>query len=479
MSRVAQSLASVRTLCQRSVVGGTALLVFGLANNQSQAQDVAVPACALHPDEPNNAVVVPGFPEQRLYIYRKSPLRCSRTSPEACMPSAYVVTGDTLLATSSCDGWSYIRYNGKKVTIGWAASTALGIASGTQSSQSLDPDASKFREAVDPVCLVAQRLLNSELRDPNFGRQPLLPSELRSRVSTSNLPGHPDTELSVWNGAIWDVTIQGRRLKAVTYGSGGTCHDDNLELWDKALSRRFPVAGSNADAGNYGGGGYSSEDIVALAGKPYFAHYSRSARTVILTSFSRSLASTRLCEISQVAARHEAVRVNRDPALCAAVLHGRISGAPIYDVEPYMVTPEALGLGQRGIDAIAGPMPITIVSRGRVDIDNSGRVSDVAIIEYEDGTHTAGCGHDVDTSVVIKLNSDGMPEPGSRFNLKAIEEAGAGEDSRLLEYRGKTYFETRSRPDADEVPSDVIWKLSPQGRQKICEFVPVHYVSVP
>lgn len=144
-----------------------------------------------------------------------------------------------------------------------------------------------------------------------------------------------------------------------------------------------------------------------------------------------------------------------------------------------MVAPEALGLGQKGIDAIAGPTPFTIVSRGRVDIDNTGRVSEVGMIEYEDGTDTAGCGHDVDTSVPIKLNSDGMPESGSQFNLKAIEHAGAGEDSRLLEYRGKTYLEIRSRPDADEVSSDVIWQLSRQGRQKICEFVPVHYVSVP
>ena len=234
MPRVAQSLASVWTLCQRAVVGVTALLVCGLVNSGSQAQQVAVPVCALHPDEPTNAVVVPGFPEQRLYIYRKSPLLCSGTSPEACTPTAYVVTGDTLLATSSCDGWSYVRYNGKRVTSGWAASTALGIASGAPSPQPLGPDASKFREAVDPVCLVAQRLLNSELMDPNFGRQPLLPSDLRNRVSTSTLPGHPEAELSVWNGAIWDVTIQGRRLKAVTYGSGGTCHD---ETWSCGTKR--------------------------------------------------------------------------------------------------------------------------------------------------------------------------------------------------------------------------------------------------
>lgn len=479
MSRIAQFRAPVWTLCQRSVVGVTALLVCGLVNDWSQAQEVAAPACALHPDEPSNVVVVPGFPEQRLYIYRKSPLLCSGTGPEACVPTAYVVTGDTLLASSSCDGWSYVRYNGKTATIGWAASTALGIASGAPSPQPPSPDASKLREAVDPVCLVAQRLLNSELKDPDFGRQPLLPSDLRNMVSTSNLPGHQQAELSVWDGATWDVTIQGRQLKAVTYGSGGTCHDDNLELWDKALSRRFSVAGSNADADDNGGDGYSSEDIVALAGKPYFAHYSRSARTVTITSFGRSLASTELCEISQVGARHEAVRVDRDPALCAAALHGGISGAPIYDVEPYIVAPEALGFGQKGIEAIAGPMPITIVSRGRVDIDNTGRVSDVGMIEYEDGTASAGCGHDVDTSVPIKLNGDGMPEPGSQFNLEAIEHAGAGEDSRLLEYRGKTYFETRSRPDSDEVPSDVIWELSRQGRQKICEFVPVHYVSVP
>lgn len=474
MSRVAQSLASVR---QRSVVGVTVLLVCGVIGNWSRAQEVAVPECALHPDEPANVAVVPGFPEQRLYIYGKNPLLCSG-SPEACTPTAYVVTGDTLLATASCDGWSYVRYKGKRTTIGWVASTALGIEPGAPSPQPTSPSASKVGDAVDPVCLVAQRLLNSELKNPNFGQQPLLPSDLGNRTSVSSLPGHPEKEISVWDRAISDVTIRGRHLKAVTYGSGGTCHDDSLELWDKALSRRFPIAGSNADPDDNEDDGYSSEDIVALVGKPYFVHYSRSARTVTLMSFSRSLASTEVCRISQVATRQEAVRVDRDQEVCAAVLHGGITGAPVYDVEPYIIAPEALGLGRKGIDAIAGPAPITIIARGRMDVDNSGSTSEIGMIEFEDGTDTAGCGHDVDTSVPIKLNGNGMPEPGSRFNLNAIEQAEPGEESRLLEYRGKTYLETRSRPDADEVPSDSIWRLSRQGRQKICEFVPVHYVSV-
>lgn len=313
---------------QRLITCAILLLAAGFASSRSRAQTFAAPGCASdpgklayvvvgpgHPD-PNlriygnpYTVIVPGFPAQRLYIYQKSPLLCSDTETGPCTPSAYVITGNTLVvAPHDCDGWSYVHYTGRKVTAGWVASSRLGSLTGVP------------------------------------------PARRRNR----------DT----------------------------------------------------------------------------------------------------------------AVRIDHDHALCNAVLHGRVSGVPIYDTEPYIISREAFGLGEQA-NTLGAPAVLTIVARGRMDLDNAGRVEEVGILQYDNG----GWGKlpSFETSFPIRLNDDGIPKPGSQFNLQMIEQAGADAGSWPFVYHGKTYFETQSSPYSYQVPREVVWQLSQQGRRTLCEFVPGRY----
>ena len=55
-----------------------------------------------------------------------------------------------------------------------------------------------------------------------------------------------------------------------------------------------------------------------------------------------------------------------------------------------------------------------------------------------------------------------------------IETAGSGEGTRLVVFRGRIYFETRSH---DGSAHDV-WELSVSGRKHMCELLPYQYRAV-
>lgn len=410
-----------------------ALIMIGFVFTPCHAQDLATPSCANHLGTPTNSVVVPGFPEQRLYIYRKNPLLCTDSGTGACVPSAYVLSGDRLLVDpNSCDGWSYVTYKGKELTSGWAAATALGRQMGSRRDFAARPgiEAEISPQMACVACQAAREALNAYLKHTGPQLPPPLPTALRNRTPLQHLPGQIASTFG-GGGDAWNVRIEGRQLMAITYYTGGTCDDQNLELWNKELTHRYPLAGSNAD-GNPDRG-YTSEDIVTLAGHPYFAHYSRSL-TVTLSAFTPSLTSHEIATLSMVPAPLTATRVNHDPSLSEAMLHGEISGASIYDIQPYMLAPAAFGFGTQGPKVFQYSVgPYTIVARGRVDLENDRQQVNVGVLYFQDGTASAGCGHDVDAWVPIELDSDGMPKAGSQFNEEMIEHAQPGQDMRLFE----------------------------------------------
>jgi len=263
-------------------------------------------------------------------------------------------------------------------------------------------------------------------------------------------------------------------LKAVEYGSGGTCNDNSLELWTPDFKNRIAVIGSNVDGAD--DGGYSSDTLVRLSNQPYFAHSTRSARSVTLIRFSKDLSSKAICRVIELPTRHEVIRSATDPAVCDAVLANRIQGAPMDDIGAIDLSPEALQLGEDSLDHFSNIRgPLRVVARGRLDIENNGSLNNIAMLHFENGVSSAGWGHDVDTSVPIVVNADGMPSPKSRFNRRIFEDAGAGEDTRLFRFHGSTYYETRAHLGADGDVTHNVWKFTTKGRAKICEFIPVQY----
>ncbi|HXW74641.1 MAG TPA: hypothetical protein VEK10_07490 [Steroidobacteraceae bacterium] len=460
---------------KRTATASLALLV-SLSAMVSHAQDAAAPNCASNAAKPSFVVAVPGFPSQRLYIHPKHPILCNDGGDASCKAHAYVVTGDRLMmTTSSCAGWSYVEYQGGKRTSGWVASARLPDPQRSGTGQAEPAAAESIVASKFPACREAERLLNASLSG-SAGTRHALPSALQNQVAVSELPKGvgADADFQRWGASVADVHVDERALKAVVYGSGGTCYDDYLELWSRDFQRRIPVAGSNRDTDE--AGGYSSETLVTLNGRSYFAHFSRSARSVKLAGFRADLSTYPMCEVTELPVQHEIVKTAADVDLCNAVRTNQITGAAVDDIEPFELEAEALQLGEKGNELLG--RRATMVGRGHFDIDNDGQPDEVGIVSYENGTDSAGCGHDVDTSVPLKLNADGMPMPNSAFNRKRLEEAGSGEDTRLFSFRGKTYLETRSRIDADGDPTHDVWELSDQGRKLMCEFVPLQYRAI-
>lgn len=435
------------------------------------AQEVSMPSCASSSPTPSHVVTVPGFPAERLYIHPTHPGLCSRADDHRCDSSAYVISGDRLTVTESCANWSFVSFDGKRKVTGWVATGHLPRIDLPGETLPEPQLAETVAKSTHPACLEAETLMNQGLVT-GHGH---LPSALTGTKSLAELPPGVGPGGQTWSGSESDVRIQGRALKAVGYGSGGTCNDNSLELWTPDFKKRITVVSSNVDGAD--DGGYSSETLVRLADRPYFAHIARSDRSVTLIGFDKNLSSNAVCRVTVFPTRRELVKSAADPAVCQAVLASHIEGAPMEDIEPFDLSPEALQLGDGGInrlgDTLAGPL--RVVSRGRLDIENKGSMEVVAMLHFENGVSTAGCGHDVDTSVPIILDADGMPAPKSEFNRRVLENAGAGQDTRLFRFRGSTYYETRSHLDADGDVTHNVWKFTTSGRMKICEFIPVRY----
>jgi hypothetical protein len=441
----------------------------GMLATIASAQDASMPSCASNPPIPAHVVTVPGFPAERLYMHPTHPGLCSRGDDDRCKSNAYVISGDRLTVSESCADWSFAIFDGKKKVAGWVATDHLPRIDLPEGAVAAPQLAETIARSAHPACREAETRLNQRLLTGHGD----LPSALSGTEPLSELPEGVGPDDRTWSRSESDIRIHGHALKAVGYGSGGTCSDNSTELWTPDFKKRISVAGSNVDGAN--DGGYSSETLVRLVDQPYFAHMTRSARSVTLIGFNRDLSTRAMCKVTELPTLREVTKSATDPAVCDAVLANRIEGAAMEDIEPFDLSPEALQLDEGSVDVATSVFGLKVVSRGRIDIENDGSLQDVAMLDLENGADSAGCGHDLDTRIPIILSKDGMPSPKSRFNRKMFEEAGAGEDARLFRLHGVTYYETRSHLDADGEVTHNVWKFTTSGRVKICEFIPVQY----
>src|ERR1700679_864479 len=119
----------------------------------ASAQDAYLPDCALKPPKPSRVVTVPGFPAERLYIQRKYPGSCTGGDDKRCSPGTYVISGDRLSVSESCQDWSYVEYRGKRKVSGWVASTRLPNATDKPL-----PFAESLARSAHPACVEAEAL---------------------------------------------------------------------------------------------------------------------------------------------------------------------------------------------------------------------------------------------------------------------------------------------------------------------------------
>jgi hypothetical protein len=443
-----------------------------LVGTAAATEGASVPKCAANPSQPTNPKKIAGFPGDRVYLHPRHPQLCTDASDESCKAHAYVIVGDTMKVSPDCNGWTFVEFDGKKTTTGWVTSARLSDDYSNRGDRARSTFAEAIAPSVYPTCRAVESDFNASLLNPSAARA-TLKSVLSGKTQLENPPEGVATDAE-GNAEVADVTIQGRALKAVTYTVGGTCRDGYLELWDPQFHHRVSLEGSSVDTGQQPFD-YADEDLVKVGGQVYFTHSSRSASPT-LVAFDNDLNTHALCEIVDAPLKHEALRSAVDRDLCEAVQAGSVTTAPLESVEPYDLEPQALHLDAHGDELVAGTRNgLEIKARARLDVDNDGKPDYVGMLAFGNGVDTAGCGQDVDTAVPIKLDPDGSPSASSAaFNQKMIETAGSGEDTRLVVFRGRIYFETRSH---DGSAHDV-WELSVSGRKHMCELLPYQYRAV-
>jgi len=432
------------------------------------------------PPRPERPAVVTGFPGERLYIHSVHPSLCKGSDSDACKPTRYVLTGDSITVAERCGNWTFMSYAGKRSkTSGWVAAR---YDSSPDGGRGLQAESVKQGAPLIPACHEAERILNEWLNSSDPGSS-MLPPAITNSANVKKWPDGMDNGPSgpnVWSMVVGDARIADKSIKAISYSSGGTCWDQSMELWDPDHRKAIEIPTSEIDETTNepkdpgDGGGYSSEDLVTLLGATYFAHITRSATNVKLYGFHSDLSAASVCEVTRIPATREFVKNASDHVLCDAVLRGKVEDGGLIDRDPVDLPDESTQASTGGVQL---NRPVTLVAQGMADPGNDGKLHAVGIVEYHDDSG-AGCGHEYNSEWPVLLGSDGLPI-GSPVNKIAYEHAGGDNRARLFRFRGMTYFETRSLENADGTPTHEVWQFAESGANRVCSFNQARYEARP
>ncbi len=125
---------------------------------------------------------------------------------------------------------------------------------------------------------------------------------------------------------------------------------------------------------------------------------------------------------------------------------------------------KALGIDEIGIST-------SIIAVGKADLYNTGRSVPVAMFDYR-VTVGGGCSTGHTSQWPAVLNPQGLPAQALRIN-PAVDQA--GEISRLIKFRGRTYFDTGTNAPTDGMPFHDVWELTATTARRVCKFDPSEY----
>lgn len=446
------------------------LVLIGLGMGPAFADSPRAGTCMSDPSPPTKQVVLAGMPQARLYIHPKHPALCSGPDADDCKPKAYVLTGDPILVGESCGGWVYISFQGKRIqTLGWVESTLY--------ASSLPP-----APPLNAACQEAAKLFNQWINTPEPSGT-IIPTARSNIQKADVLPEGTGGGAgpNVWSIEIADAHVGDKPIKTVSYGAGGTCHDNFTELWDPVFKKQIRIPtnwtseeNSSDDPGD--STGYSSEDLVQLRGKAFFMHLPRSTNYAKLWALAPDMTASAMCEVARFPGERETVTYSVDNVLCEAVAQGQVKDVGLSEIQPAEIpsaTKKTLGLESFGLAD-----NVSVVALGKADLYNTGKAESVGMLQYgrDDG---AGCGHSVGYAWPELMNAQGEPLRAADRDL-AFEHV--GNRSRLITFRGVTYIDTRtddSDNSTDALPMHEVWKLTSTGPTKMCRLNPVEYRAIP
>jgi hypothetical protein len=396
-----------------------------------------------------------GQPGERAPITSKVPLAASDGGH-----LGYLITGDRVEFIAKCQGFSYVRYHGRKrTTTGWIDSRSLLL----------------YGNPFIPSPTDANQLCSAAERDVNNHALNELPSK---DIPDGTDLGDADDQSPKPLRYI-PLQVEGRELAVVQLIDGGTCSSTEAEIRTGDLKHVLSPADAVSRDPVSGGIGWSTglnEDVVSVEGKPLLRSSDQGANFV-LSSIDKAGDTKLVCYARLRPLVSKRVVTEGDPDLCESIAS---SAAPIV-----MHSPEGhFAVQQQQFSEVH----LQAVQWGMVDLDGGGQ-RPVGVINYNFSSG-AGCGFEFNLQFPLALNGAVVSWPQAMAGFRALY--GNDEDIsrpsstlrvRIVRYENQSYVELLDASFADggfnQALVNSVWKFTSSGPKQICKFRTSHYVVEP
>ena len=409
--------------------------------------------------------VIAGMGGTHVHLFPAHPFMCADSHFATCQGKAYLLPGDEVRRGGSCEGWTLVEYRGKKnTTTGWVDASILEPLTTSPTAPA--------------VCGYVQERLNQQLKSKNVGSASgIFISPLRNVKTLDQVPDWGSNGDVGWQTSgiqLAEARIGVHDMDVLAYGTGGTCNNSVVTLWNKEHSKQLEIQGANGSTidNEYPNesGGYTSQELITWHDGIFFLQFSRAAHHVRVFNIRPDLSSSFLCEMTQRPVAREPIIFASEPAICEAASTGNVQA--IYPTDSAPVDERTLPVGDVG-SYVGRPDSMTLSKAFLADIRNSGKPERVAMAGRYSASG-AGCGGEGQSEWPVILQSDDRPDQSDPLNQQAYEVAGGDDTSRLFGYGGKVFFEHRSVGGADSHDHE-IWQFSRDGAAKVCDYVMVQY----
>lgn len=453
------------------------LMILGsLYPHISDAAD-APPSCAVdyvaYGQGKLTPAVVTGSTNSHLMLHQRHPLNEAIIyDPKVKSRLVYLISGDKVDIAAHCDGYTYVRYKGKRnVSSGWVDSSRIRITGEPYEQPTIRDDA---------ICRAATEVMDKR----HWMQLPLRPID-PVVAAKANLESYGSRATSLAR-----ISIDGRILTAVLVEDGGTEESNYVDIWSGDMSKHLsqydrPTSDPISNVSNG-----PNEGLVEILGLPMIYQYAQdNPDKSYLSSIDRDGNVRPVCVGGPKRLSKPVIVFSTPHAMCNSFVDGHavdVAMSPPTRSEGLSISTPPSGLKPEpalGLDSFHDPhTAVTVVYKllatGEADLDNSGHSRRIGVVSYE-AESTAGDGWNGFVAAPIFLDARGRADPTSPENkvlfdgmvdiVNPDDGVPAGTTfSKVVRVDGKTYIELSEETASNPVYQ--VWKVDSSKPEKVCQY---------
>lgn len=272
------------------------------------------------------------------------------------------------------------------------------------------------------------------------------------------------------------LTIDGRKLAAVTFVSPGTCESSEIQIWKGDLTAQLaPDDHEHRNPLNDGSDGAlfgADQEVVDVMGQPLVRTYNGGDRAYLsVIDGNGDLVPT--CQIDREPVEKPVLRLGDGEKVCHAILNGSVERVPTkkpspsQSIAPLSEEEKRLLLLNSNDSGVGGTTDYTLREVANADLDNTGHVQAIGMVGYEYSSG-AGCGSGNAQVAPVFLDGKGNADLHDPRNQDFFDRLPSHISSAYLaRFEGKTYI---ALAPTDAGPPQEVWKLTSKGGDKICAY---------